>query len=63
MQIINLLVFLYSKCQKLEKMAKYLKRKMQEYNDRSDKGAVTDRQDEFDLGVCLTDLNVMEYQK
>ena len=42
MQIINLLVFLYTKHQKWEKMTKYWKRKMQEYNERSDKGAVMD---------------------
>ena len=47
----------------MAKMAKYWKRKMQEYNERSDKGAVMDSQDEFDHGVCQTDPNVMGYQK
>ena len=65
MWIINLLVILYGKCWKQEKrmakMAKYWKRKMQEYNERSDKGAVNDSQDEFDHGVHLMDPNVMGY--
>ena len=36
---------------------------MDEYNERSDKGAITDSQDEFDHEVYLMDPNVMEYQK
>ena len=36
---------------------------MQEYNERSDEGAVIDSQDEFDHGICLTDPYVMGYQK
>ena len=36
---------------------------MQEYNERSDKGAVMDSHDEFDHGVCPMDPNVMGYQK
>ena len=36
---------------------------MEEYNARSDEGAVTDSQDEFDHGVHLTDPNVIAYQK
>ena len=44
-------------------MAKYWKKKMEKYNERSDEGAITDSQDEFDLGVCPMDPNVMEYQK
>ena len=64
MQIINLLVFLYGKCwkwEKMAKMAKYWKREMREYNERLDEGAVMDSQDEFDHGVCLMDPNVMGY--
>ena len=63
MWIINLLVFLYSKLWKWEKMAKYWKRKMQEYNERLDKGAIMDSQDELDHGVHPMDPNVMGYQK
>ena len=36
---------------------------MQEYNERSDEGAIMDSQDEFDHRVCPTDPNVMGYQK
>ena len=51
MWIINLLVILYSKHQKqMAKMAKYWKMKLQDYNEGSDEGAVTDSQDEFDQG-------------
>ena len=32
-------------------MAKYWKRKIQEYNERLDKGAIMDSQDKFDHGV------------
>ena len=63
MQIINLMVFLYSKCQKWGKMANYWKRKKQEYNERLDEGAITDSQDELDHGVHPTDPNVMGQQK
>ena len=67
MQIINLLFILYSKNQKqekgMERTVKYWKRKMQEYNERSDKGVVTDSQDEFDHGVHPMDPNVMGYWK
>ena len=43
------------------KMTKYWKKKMQEYNERLDEGAIMDSQDKFDHGVCSTDPNVMEY--
>ena len=36
---------------------------MEEYNERSNEGAVMDSQDEFDHGVCPTDPNVMGYRK
>ena len=44
-------------------MSKYWKKKMDEYNERSDEGAITDSQDELDHGVHPTDPNIMEYQK
>ena len=62
MWIISLLVNLYSKHEKWEKMVvKYWKRKMEEYKERSDEGAIMDSQDEFDHGVCPTDPDVMGY--
>ena len=60
MLIISLLVVLYSK---QWKQPKYWKRKMEEYNERSDEGAVMDSQDEFDHGVCPMDSYVMGYQE
>ena len=54
------LVVLYSKHWK---QAKYWKRKMEEYNKRSDEGAIRDSQDEFNHGVHPTDPNVLGYQK
>ena len=63
MWIINLLAFLYSKHEKWEKLAKYWKKKMEEYNERLDEGTIMESQDEFDHGVHPTDPNVMEYQK
>ena len=47
----------------MSETGKILEEKMEEYNERSDKGAITDSQDEFDHGVCMTDLNVMGYWK
>ena len=47
----------------MAKMAKYWKRKMQEYNERSDEGTNMNSQDEFDHGVHPMDPNVMKYQK
>ena len=61
MQMINLLAFLYSKHQKWEKMSRYWKKKMEEYNERSDEGAIMDSQDEYDHGVHPMDPNVMGY--
>ena len=43
--------------------AKFWKRKMLEYNERSDEGATMDGQDEFEHGVHPMDPNVMGYQK
>ena len=60
MQIKGLFLILYSKHQK---QAKYLKQKMEDYNKRSDEGAVMDSQDEFDHGVHPMDPNVMGYKK
>ena len=56
--------FLYSKHQKqLEGISKHWREKVEGYNERSDEGAITDSQDEYDHGVCPMDPNVMEYQK
>ena len=60
MPIISLLVILSSKHQK---QVKYWKWKMEDYNVHSDKGAVTDSQDEFDHGVHLMEPNVISYKK
>ena len=43
------------------KMSKCWKKKKDEYNERSDKVAVMDIQDEFDHGVYPMDPNVMAY--
>ena len=42
-------------------MSKYWKEKVECYNERSDEGAITDSQDEYDHGVQQMDPNVMEY--
>ena len=64
MWIMSLLVVLYSKHRKQEKrVARYWKRKMEEYNKRSDEGAIMDSQDEFNHGVHPMDPNVMVYWK
>ena len=54
---------LLAKCQKWEKLSKYWKKKMDEYNERLDKEAIMDSQDGFDHGVHPMDPNVMEYWK
>ena len=60
MQIIGLLVILYSKHWK---QVKYWKQKMEDYKERSDEGAIMHSQDELNHGVHLMDPNVMGYQK
>ena len=45
------------------KTGEVLEAKMEDYNERSDEGAVTNSQDKFDHGVCPMDPNVMGYLK
>ena len=47
----------------MSETGKVLEVKMEDYKERSNEGAITDSQDEFDHGVCPKDPNVMGYQK
>ena len=48
-----------STIEELGKISKYWKEKAECYNERSDEGANTDSQDEYDHGVQPTDTNAI----